>query len=105
MDETQRGRIAQLRAQRLSPKEIARTLKLSPAAVSEVIRGLAVQAIATESTQSVAAAGGAGFGVGIAGSLNAQSALDAPKARARNPYARSWLWIPGSHASHAPRND
>ncbi|MDZ4784059.1 MAG: hypothetical protein SGJ19_27745, partial [Planctomycetia bacterium] len=39
---------------------------------TEVIRGLAVQAIATESTQSVAAAGGAGFGVGIAGSLNAQ---------------------------------
>ncbi len=26
----------------------------------------------------------------------------APKARARNPYSRSWLWIPGSRA---PRND
>src|SRR5258707_8921176 len=26
-------------------------------------------------------------------------------ARARNPYSRSWLWIPGSLASLAPRND
>src|SRR6202040_3180275 len=26
-------------------------------------------------------------------------------AQARNPYSRSWLWIPGSRASLAPRND
>src|SRR5882672_647139 len=26
-------------------------------------------------------------------------------ARARNPYSRSWLWIPGSFASLTPRND
>src|SRR3981081_1102889 len=26
-------------------------------------------------------------------------------ARARNPYSRSWLWIPGSLVSLAPRND
>src|SRR6478752_7874911 len=26
-------------------------------------------------------------------------------AQARNPYSRSWLWIPGSLASLAPRND
>src|SRR5439155_17672114 len=26
-------------------------------------------------------------------------------ARARNPYSLSWLWIPGSLASLAPRND
>ena len=28
-----------------------------------------------------------------------------PEAQARNPYSRSWLWIPGSLASLAPRND
>src|SRR6266478_317521 len=27
------------------------------------------------------------------------------KAQARNPYSRSWLWIPGSFASLTPRND
>src|ERR1700730_7382303 len=26
-------------------------------------------------------------------------------AQARNPYSRSWLWIPGSLAALAPRND
>src|ERR1700692_2745190 len=26
-------------------------------------------------------------------------------AQARNPYSRSWLWIPGSLVSLAPRND
>jgi len=26
-------------------------------------------------------------------------------AQARNPYSLSWLWIPGSLASLAPRND
>src|SRR6266481_7607110 len=26
-------------------------------------------------------------------------------AQARNPYSRSWLWIPGSLVSFAPRND
>src|ERR1019366_3149446 len=26
-------------------------------------------------------------------------------AQARNPFSRSWLWIPGSIASLAPRND
>jgi hypothetical protein len=26
-------------------------------------------------------------------------------ARARNPYSRWWLWIPGSLVSLAPRND
>ena len=26
-------------------------------------------------------------------------------AQARNPYSRRWLWIPGSLASLAPRND
>ncbi len=27
------------------------------------------------------------------------------QAQARNPYSRWWLWIPGSLASLAPRND
>src|ERR1700716_4139933 len=27
------------------------------------------------------------------------------EAQARNPYSRSWLWIPGSCASLTPRND
>src|SRR6266849_9875280 len=35
-------------------------------------------------------------------SKSATADLDA---QARNPYSRSWLWIPGSLVSLAPRND
>ena len=35
-------------------------------------------------------------------SKSATADLDA---QARNPYSRSWLWVPGSLASLAPRND
>src|SRR5947208_11122591 len=39
------------------------------------------------------------------GNILSKSATADLDARARNPYSRSWLWIPGSLASLAPRND
>ena len=46
MDESQKQDIARLRAKGLSPKDIARALKLSPSAVTNVIRELAANAAA-----------------------------------------------------------
>src|SRR5258708_1810852 len=37
--------------------------------------------------------------------MRLRSAIADLRRRARNPYSRSWLWIPGSLVSLAPRND
>ena len=51
-------------------------------------------------------AGGEGRGVGLGVStISAVIPGRAKIARARNPYSRWWLWIPGSLVSLAPRND
>src|SRR5713226_8145481 len=37
--------------------------------------------------------------------MRLRSAIADLRRQARNPYSRSWLWIPGSLVSLAPRND
>jgi hypothetical protein len=48
---------------------------------------------------------GAGVKAGFGESKMAVIPAEPRSGESRNPYSRWWIWIPGSRASLAPRND